>query len=158
MQAKPTFYGSYMFRSRLEARWAVFFDTIGFKWAYEPQSYRTMTGPYLPDFQVINGERNIFFEIKPKEPSAKETTLCMALAQLLSLGKFPIEVFLCYGSPGAEVIIMTRESFSSYWRDENIKFWADKYHEWYGGTLDGSTILLAQTKASTYDFATFSDA
>lgn len=35
----PTMYKGIQFRSRLEARWAVFFDTLGIKWEYEPQGY-----------------------------------------------------------------------------------------------------------------------
>ena len=53
MDIKPieTEYKGYRFRSRLEARWAVFFDALGIKWEYEPEGYefedRTK---YLPDF------------------------------------------------------------------------------------------------------------
>lgn len=35
----PTMYKGIQFRSRLEARWAVFFDTLGIEWEYEPQGY-----------------------------------------------------------------------------------------------------------------------
>ena len=35
----PTMYKGIKFRSRLEARWAVFFDTLGIEWEYEPQGY-----------------------------------------------------------------------------------------------------------------------
>lgn len=46
-----TVYKGYRFRSRLEARWAVFFDTIGAKWEYEPEGYKLKDGTYyLPDF------------------------------------------------------------------------------------------------------------
>jgi len=34
-----TKYKGYRFRSRLEARWAVFFDTLGLKWWYEPEGF-----------------------------------------------------------------------------------------------------------------------
>jgi hypothetical protein len=46
MTIKPieTRYAGHRFRSRLEARWAVFFDTLGVRWEYEPQGYRI--GPY----------------------------------------------------------------------------------------------------------------
>lgn len=46
-----TEYRGYRFRSRLEARWAVFFDTIGAKWEYEPEGFELADGTkYLPDF------------------------------------------------------------------------------------------------------------
>jgi len=54
MSIKPleTEYKGYMFRSRLEARWAVFFDECGFKWEYEPEGYDIDGIRYLPDFRL----------------------------------------------------------------------------------------------------------
>ena len=49
----PTVYKGYRFRSRLEARWAVFFDVCGAKWEYEPEGFDLGNGIYyLPDFVV----------------------------------------------------------------------------------------------------------
>lgn len=48
--ALPTKYRGIQFRSKLEARWAVFFDALGIKWEYEPQGFSTSEGNYLPDF------------------------------------------------------------------------------------------------------------
>jgi hypothetical protein len=65
MEIKPieTEYGGYKFRSRLEARWAVFFDTLGIKWEYEPEGYEFEDGTkYLADFFLP--ESNQFFEAK----------------------------------------------------------------------------------------------
>lgn len=54
-----TSYAGCRFRSRLEARWAVFFDTLGIAWVYEAQGYECqprlfLSGDepfwYLPDF------------------------------------------------------------------------------------------------------------
>ena len=41
-QIKPieTYYNGYRFRSRLEARWAVFFDAMGIKYKYEDEGYK----------------------------------------------------------------------------------------------------------------------
>ena len=51
MKAIQTEYKGYLFRSRLEARWAVFFDACGVRWEYEPEGYRLSNGQmYLPDF------------------------------------------------------------------------------------------------------------
>ncbi|HAR34367.1 MAG TPA: hypothetical protein DCR95_09875 [Desulfobacter sp.] len=55
MDIKPieTQYSGYKFRSRLEARWAVFFDAAGIKYQYEPQGYEVGINnrkKYLPDF------------------------------------------------------------------------------------------------------------
>lgn len=46
-----TEYKGYRFRSRLEARWAVFFDACNVKWEYEPEGFDLGDGLYyLPDF------------------------------------------------------------------------------------------------------------
>lgn len=51
IKAIPTRYKGYHFRSRLEARWAVFFDALGIKWEYEPEGFELPNGErYLPDF------------------------------------------------------------------------------------------------------------
>ncbi len=63
--AIPTTYAGVEFRSRLEARWAVFFDALGLRWEYEPEGYELASGKYLPDFWLPS--LNIFAEIKPED-------------------------------------------------------------------------------------------
>ena len=61
----PTKYKGYTFRSRLEARWAVYFDLIGITWDYEPEGYVLRNGVwYLPDFYLH--QLDTFVEIKPQ--------------------------------------------------------------------------------------------
>ncbi len=43
-KAKETYYDGYRFRSRLEARWAVFFNNIGLEYEYEDSIGRPSTG------------------------------------------------------------------------------------------------------------------
>lgn len=59
IKAIETRYAGCRFRSRLEARWAVFFDTLNIRWEHEPQGYMIndlagsiWSGPYLPDFRL----------------------------------------------------------------------------------------------------------
>lgn len=53
MQAIETAYNGYRFRSRLEAKWAVYFDRAGIKYEYEPQGFQFDDGTrYLPDFYL----------------------------------------------------------------------------------------------------------
>lgn len=54
------------FRSRLEARWAVFLTEAGFHWEYEPEGVMTSTGGYLCDFRVSRNDVTIWLEVKPK--------------------------------------------------------------------------------------------
>lgn len=61
-----TTYKGYKFRSRLEARWAVFFDALRLAWEYEPEGYELPSGTYyLPDFWVVINDVVHWFEIKP---------------------------------------------------------------------------------------------
>jgi hypothetical protein len=68
MKAIETKYKGHRFRSRLEARWAVFFDVIDFKVEYEPEGYTQDGTAYLPDFSVAlpNG-KHFYCEVKPEE-------------------------------------------------------------------------------------------
>src|ERR1041384_7453009 len=58
--AIPTPYAGVRFRSRLEARWAAFFDLVGWKWEYEPLD---LTG-YIPDF-ILAFHKPLLVEVKP---------------------------------------------------------------------------------------------
>jgi hypothetical protein len=60
MNAIPTNYNGINFRSRLEAKWARFFDLLGWKWDYEPVDF----DGYIPDF-YLHGDKPCFVEIKP---------------------------------------------------------------------------------------------
>ncbi len=66
IKAIETIYNGYRFRSRLEARWAVFFDTLGIKYQYEPEGYDLGEhGYYLPDFYLPDAMGGCWCEIKP---------------------------------------------------------------------------------------------
>lgn len=68
-KSRPTIYAGVLFRSRLEARWAAFFDLAGWKWEYEPLDLRNWT----PDFMVTfpcrhsdcDGSHTLLVEVKP---------------------------------------------------------------------------------------------
>lgn len=59
-----TFYKGYHFRSRLEARWAVFFDELNLQWEYEKEGFELQAGRYLPDFWISTV--NMWAEVKPE--------------------------------------------------------------------------------------------
>jgi hypothetical protein len=66
IKAIQTRYKGYSFRSRLEARWAVFFDALGLEWEYEPEGFDLGdAGWYLPDFRVTSGNITHWYEVKP---------------------------------------------------------------------------------------------
>jgi hypothetical protein len=75
-----TRYKGYRFRSRLEARWAVFFDHMGTKWEYEKEGYHLSNGEmYLPDFWLP--DLGIWIEIKGQEPTKAELERCRLLRE-----------------------------------------------------------------------------
>jgi hypothetical protein len=65
IQAIETEFKGIMFRSRNEAKWAVFFETLGIRWEYEPQGYEVGVRKvrYLPDFYIPIWDK--FIETKP---------------------------------------------------------------------------------------------
>lgn len=64
IRAIETEYKGYLFRSRLEARWAVVFDALGLSYDYEPEGFEFEDGTrYLPDFFVK--DTGWFVEVKP---------------------------------------------------------------------------------------------
>ena len=109
IKAIDTVYNGYKFRSRLEARWAVFFDTLSIDYEYEKEGFDLDGTWYLPDFWIPNW--NCWIEIKPnilrlhrsfkdkekyKEPK-RELTLCRKLSD----GTNKV-VFLIGGKPWAK--------------------------------------------------------
>lgn len=99
IKAIDTLYKGYKFRSRLEARWAVFFDALELEWEYEPEGFVVGDGiNYLPDFRVTwnPGEQTHFVEIKPLGPISPDDLLKIAL---LSANNLPID--LIHGNPWA---------------------------------------------------------
>jgi hypothetical protein len=56
--ARETKYAGVLFRSRLEARWAAFFDLLGWDWEYEPIDLDGWT----PDFRLFG---RVLVEVKP---------------------------------------------------------------------------------------------
>lgn len=121
-----TEYAGCRFRSRLEARWAVFFDHAGIEWQYEPERFGLSGGrTYLPDFYLP--ECDTWVEVKgsnealdielmylaarelPRRPSAYDNG-----ARLLILGSIPRERYaqseggmghdLLWSSPQTDII------------------------------------------------------
>lgn len=80
IQPIPTWYAGCYFRSRLEARWAVFFDALGIPWQHEPEGFETPTGRYLPDFRLLFG---LWIEVKGAEPTAFDLRRCAHVAEHL---------------------------------------------------------------------------
>lgn len=73
-----TVYDGYRFRSRLEARWYIFFRALGLKPEYEKEGFDLgEAGWYLPDFWLP--ELGCWVEIKPEAFTREERRRCDAL-------------------------------------------------------------------------------
>ena len=62
IKAIPTKYNGVEYRSRTEARWALFFDLAEIDFQYEREGYQTKKGWYVPDFWLPNSQ--CWIEIK----------------------------------------------------------------------------------------------
>jgi hypothetical protein len=74
-KSKETLYNDILYRSRIEARWAVVYDALGIRYRYEPfwsevDSRRGCIN-YLPDFEIFVPKENhtYYVEIKDSKPS-----------------------------------------------------------------------------------------
>jgi hypothetical protein len=92
MKILPTPYNGIVYRSRAEARWAVVFDELGWRYFYEPEGYKLPSGYYLPDFYLP--QHQAFFEVKGQKPSWKEIKLADELTA--ATGKI---VIVSHGPP-----------------------------------------------------------
>ena len=81
-----TRYAGYLFRSRIEARWAVFFDGMGIPFEYEPEGFELKSGGwYLPDFKLFLPCGYVrWIEVKPEGGAPTETKAVEFAQQLVS--------------------------------------------------------------------------
>lgn len=101
MKALETEYKGFRFRSRLEARWAVFMDAMGVRYEYEPEAYDLDGLFYLPDFWLP--QMKAYLEIKPECPTEEEAAKAARLAKhtgadvFILRGAPEVPDFCCYG-------------------------------------------------------------
>lgn len=121
IRAIDTKYRGFLFRSRLEARWAVFLDQLAVGFRYELEGFDLGRGRrYLPDFYLP--KLDCWLEIKPAEPDERARDLCASLA--IQTRK---PVYLFFGD-----LMCPSLSTSSYWYGEEAQ--ADKFFP--GGGVD----------------------
>lgn len=74
IKAHPTVYEGRQYRSRLEAKWAAFFDRLGWQYEYEPIDL----GAWSPDFSLRGSQGPIYVEVKPIDRPDEDTMTKMA--------------------------------------------------------------------------------
>lgn len=75
-----THYAGFRFRSRMEARWAVFMDALSIPYQYEPEAYQTKAGKYLPDFYIPHID--MFMEVKSPEAGERDYNKIRGLTRI----------------------------------------------------------------------------
>lgn len=99
IKAIQTEYNGYLFRSRLEARYAVFLHSLHIRWEYEVEGFILDNGEwYLPDFYLPDFDGGMWMEVKPTYFSEQEKERC----RLLCLGTKK-SVWLANGTPNFTV-------------------------------------------------------
>lgn len=111
-KAIETKYDNYRFRSRLEARHALFFNTLGIPYIYEMEGFDLEGTWYLPDFYLP--KQDCYVEIKGVEPTPEEMGKAYDLA-FYSLKK----VYIFFGEVGIDKYGYSAFAFHplalSYW-------------------------------------------
>lgn len=130
-----TVYQGYKFRSRLEARWAVFFDVLGIRYEYEKEGFDLgADGWYLPDFWLPDFNR--WVEIKPGDIGPEEYRKPLAFSNIIWQAEWDAEeagkehnaasVFLIAGDPYAQ-----RDRLLTEWKYAAFSMLAGKMNQDY---------------------------
>lgn len=78
IKAIPTHYRGIKFRSRTEARWAVYLDELRVPYSYEPEGFDLGGEWYLPDFWLPTP--GVWLEVKSGFPTERETRVALLLS------------------------------------------------------------------------------
>lgn len=159
IKAIETRYKGYRFRSRLEARWAVFFDNLKLAWEYEPEGFELKSGRYLPDFKVkYPGEESawpseIWFECKSSLDSLSPSDM----ARLLEFEEAK-NLIILDGTPECRMYV-TPSAYRDHpdWYTQHDRFgaalwsykgriWWDEYENFFG-CKDYNPCAMAITRA-----------
>lgn len=136
IHAIETIYNGHRFRSRLEARWAVFFDACGIKYEYEPEGFKLEDGTcYLPDFLVYVKHRSdtdiyepVYVEVKGQmlPPDRTKIEGLSKHHPVYVVGNFPADI----SSLGYAV---AEDYYSFFYMDgDDYQAWFSKYNnEWW---------------------------
>ena len=118
IKAIETEYNGYKFRSRLEARWAVFFDAAGIKYQYETEGYEIGDGvKYLPDFYLPELETHV--EAKGKRPGYEQEIL--RLPSFIEWGGPIKQILILSDVPGKTTDEGIWHFPAYYWRADHVR-------------------------------------
>jgi predicted nuclease of restriction endonuclease-like RecB superfamily len=143
IKAIETKYKGYRFRSRVEARWAVFFDALKLNWDYEDEGYVLSDGScYLPDFKIKVRNLYAWVEIKGIQPNEIEIKkMHLLLKEKIAIG------YIISGNPG-------NHSVMEVYGDMPIEYCTDNRPEFFRSIFSSSNsdIYFAVEKAKSARF------
>ena len=119
LKAIETVFSGYKFRSRLEARWAVFFDALDMPYEYEKEGFELPSGWYLPDFWLP--EQNLWVEIKPYKLGLEDKEVSLAY-ELYEASDNDVAIFM--GS--IPLMNKTKASLKVIWGDDTESYSTSK--------------------------------
>lgn len=151
INAIETHYKGYRFRSRTEARWAVYFDVSNIPWEYEFEGFKLQNGEwYLPDFRLKLAHaiikpgrpqnRYVWAEVKGQAFTKEEINRCRLLHEMTGQ-----ECYMLDGPPSLKSYKSTFR-YSDY--DPSISPGSDG--DSYVDYLIGSYHQYPQTEARFY--------
>lgn len=131
ISAIDTYYNGYRFRSRLEARWAVFLDHMAASYQHEPEGYELGDLKYLPDFRLREGVKlygesdrfaHVWIEVKPAlELEEKDRKKIARFVR----GKDSIVLILSGDpQPNAEIMLVAHKANGGEWLIRRVA-WAE---------------------------------
>ena len=119
MNAIETWYNGTLYKSRLEAKWAVFMTLIGVKFQYEPEGYALSDGVwYLPDFWLPDME--CWIEIKGQIPTEEEQRKMELLVEDSQKNGY-----IFYGE-------LPNYAFDYMWESDSAYVWKPEWIKEYG--------------------------
>jgi hypothetical protein len=164
LKAIETRFDGHRFRSRLEARWAVFFKEMKFRYEYELEGYQLPGGgAYLPDFFLP--DFNVHVEVKPTPNLTREALRKIVLFAVD--GDKPL--LLIVGTPTTQKMYLIDRTSSGGWDEVDgydeadvVEMFFDNIGDWaeveFGGLPMHSGWYLVFKSPVPYVAATFGSA
>jgi hypothetical protein len=152
IKAIETVYKGYRFRSRLEARWAVFFDALGITWEYEKEGYDLgELGWYLPDFWLP--QWGCFAEVKAKQFTEIELRKCEALPDAcLLLDGLPADRFYLLAGLGKEYVFPDQAALGASVGKGRLWMCYGESYDVYSRKADMEAAIVA-ARSARFEFA-----
>lgn len=155
IQAIETHYAGHRFRSRLEARWAVFLTALSITWQYEPEGFvvpreNGNATPYLPDFFLP--DCGTWIEVKGSDSDLDHQLMADAALYLpgCTTGEHGPRLLLLGPIPEPRNGDWGWLGLSPYWDDHNEAF--ELHDQWWGfggWAKSGRPWVLTETSTCT---------